>query len=262
MTSLALRAEANLLERLRIHARAAGGSFHESLALFNATAPANVRAFNQVVVKRFDTSVVAEFRNVIESYGDRKTRVTGLDNVIGEHEQLILAAGLERQGVGGIPSLALTSLDISPGGASVDILPVDDDATLADHVMIVASAFDFERDVLATVFTARLFDEAAWSAYIGYVDGEPVATTQLVVSDGVAGLYYVGTLEGHRGRGYGDAVTRHAIIQGGKRGCDISTLQASPAGYPVYKRMGFEDCGYYRSYIPAAHALANNANSR
>lgn len=251
MTDLAQRAEGNLLERLRIHARAAGGSFHESPQLFNATAPANVRAFNQIVVKRFDESVGAEFRDVIGRYGGRKMRVTGLEHVIGEHEQVILAAGLERQGSGGIPSLALTSLDIAPGGASVDIRAVHDEATLADHVMLVSSAFDFVRDVLANVFTTRLFDEPAWSAYVGYVDGAPVATTQLMVKDGVAGLYYVGTLEQHRGRGYGDALTRHAIIEGAKLGCDISTLQASPAGYPVYKKIGFEDVGYYRSYVPA-----------
>jgi ribosomal protein S18 acetylase RimI-like enzyme len=247
MTDLAQRAENNLFERLRVHARAAGGSFHESPALFNATAPANIRAFNQIVARRFDPSLAAELRKVVESYAGRKTRLTALEHVVGDHEQLILGSGLQRQG--GIPSLALTSIDIAPAGAPLEIREVEDEATLADHVMLVSCAFDFVQDALATVFTTRL--EPAWSAYVGYVEDEPVATTQLVAKDGVAGLYYVGTLETHRGRGYGDAITRHAIIEGARLGCDIATLQASPSGYPVYKKIGFEDVGYYLSYLPA-----------
>ena len=36
-----------------------------------------------------------------------------------------------------------------------------------------------------------------------------------------------------------------AVAEGARRGCTHSVLQASPSGYPVYRRMGFTDLGRY-----------------
>jgi ribosomal protein S18 acetylase RimI-like enzyme len=114
----------------------------------------------------------------------------------------------------------------------------------------VQEAFDWEDRALATVFTPRLLDDPYWHAYVAYSDGEPAATTQLIVADGVAGLYYVGTRAAWRSRGLGEAVTRHAVRSGAAPGCDVATLQASPVGYPVYKKIGFRDVAYYQTFVP------------
>jgi hypothetical protein len=34
-----------------------------------------------------------------------------------------------------------------------------------------------------------------------------------------------------------------ALAEGRDRGCDISTLQATTLGYPVYARLGYRDVG-------------------
>lgn len=78
-----------------------------------------------------------------------------------------------------------------------------------------------------------MLDTAGWLAYVGHVDGEPVTTTQLIVDGDVAGLYYVGTMESARGRGYGEAITRHAMGEAASLGCSRTTLQASPMGLPI-----------------------------
>ena len=50
-------------------------------------------------------------------------------------------------------------------------------------------------------------DERIVYRYLGYYDGEPVATGQLVYEDGVAGLYNICTVAGFRRKGVGPAFT-------------------------------------------------------
>ena len=41
------------------------------------------------------------------------------------------------------------------------------------------------------------------------------------------------------------AYLRAGVAEGARRGCTNSILQASDAGYPIYRRMGFVDLGRY-----------------
>lgn len=77
--------------------------------------------------------------------------------------------------------------------------------------------------------------------YLSRLDGRPVATSELYVSAGVAGLYFVGTLSGARGRGIARAVALAALRDASEMGYRIGTLQATPAGTPVYRRLGFRE---------------------
>lgn len=95
------------------------------------------------------------------------------------------------------------------------------------------------------ILTSRL------RGFVGYVDGRPVATSALIVSDGVAGVYNVATLPEYRKRGLGEAMTWHAVREGAASGCVIGSLQASAMGQPVYARMGFRNIAPYETYVPA-----------
>jgi predicted GNAT family acetyltransferase len=87
--------------------------------------------------------------------------------------------------------------------------------------------------------------------YSGLVDGAVVATSILVATGAVAGIYWVATIEEQRGRGYGEALTWAAAAGGRELGCAIASLQASKAGRPVYARMGFEHVLDYEYLHPA-----------
>ena len=76
--------------------------------------------------------------------------------------------------------------------------------------------------------------------YAGLVEGVTVATSMLVATGSVAGVYWVATIEEYRGRGYGEALTWAAVTGGRGAGCKIASLQASKLGRPVYERMGFD----------------------
>ena len=76
--------------------------------------------------------------------------------------------------------------------------------------------------------------------YAGLVKGRVVATSMMVATGIIAGIYWVATIESQRGRGYGEALTWASIEGGRDFGCTVASLQASDLGRPVYERMGFE----------------------
>lgn len=57
--------------------------------------------------------------------------------------------------------------------------------------------------------------------------------------DGDAGLFFVATLPEARGRGLSYSLIGQAMTEARDRGCDISTLQGTRMGEPVYERLGY-----------------------
>jgi ribosomal protein S18 acetylase RimI-like enzyme len=90
----------------------------------------------------------------------------------------------------------------------------------------------------------EVFDtDSVWerfAAYVGYVDGEPVATAATVMAYDAIGVYNVATLPDNQRLGYGEAVMRYALEDARREhGIERSILQSTPAGYKLYERMGY-----------------------
>jgi len=77
--------------------------------------------------------------------------------------------------------------------------------------------------------------------YLGYLDGQPVATATVLYSDGVAGIYNIATLPEARGRRMGSMMTAAPLIDARERGYKVGILHSTQMGYNVYKRLGFEE---------------------
>ena len=86
-------------------------------------------------------------------------------------------------------------------------------------------------------------------AFLALLDGEPVGIAMTMVSHGVAGIYWVGSLEQARGKGIGRAVTVAATNAGFDLGADVASLQASPMGKPIYEAMGYETAFEYQMWM-------------
>jgi hypothetical protein len=89
-------------------------------------------------------------------------------------------------------------------------------------------------------------------AFLAYWDGRPVSIAMTIVSHGVAGIYWVGSVEEARGRGLGWTVTAAAVNAGLDLGAEIASLQASPMGETLYTAMGFEKVFTYQLLMAAA----------
>lgn len=74
--------------------------------------------------------------------------------------------------------------------------------------------------------------------------GRMVATSLVYLHDGLAGIYGVSTLPGHRGRGLGAHLTAEPLRIAWGLGYSTGLLQASEMGAPVYERIGFRTHGH------------------
>ena len=101
-------------------------------------------------------------------------------------------------------------------------------------------------------------DSPQW-LYVGYLEGEPVATAEATVADGAAGLYNISTRPPYRGRGIGSMMTWRPLHDALARGCDLGVLQAAPEGVSIYRRLGFRPFGDITEYKPRRRGPAGEA---
>ena len=149
-----------------------------------------------------------------------------------------------------IPGMALAPIPPAPEGAPpVEVREVDA-STFDAFVELNAASFDIPLDACRRTITPRLLEspDARW--YLGLAGGTPVATSVLFVTDRIAGVHFVSTDAAYRGRGIGEAMTRHAVLEGAKLGLTAGYLEASEMGYPIYQRMGFRHVTGYKTYVP------------
>jgi GNAT superfamily N-acetyltransferase len=142
-------------------------------------------------------------------------------------------------------------------GPGVEVRRLDDSAEAADYWRIAAASYEdigFPSEVFAGYTEAERLVGGEIVAFLGRVEGEPAAIGMTIVTDGVAGIYWIGALATARGRGLGRAVTAAAIDAGFGLGADIASLQASPMGKPIYEAMGFETIYDYRLILSPAPA--------
>ena len=155
----------------------------------------------------------------------------------------------------GPPAMVLEPIPPSSDGEALPpglvIEPVLDAAAVSEAVDLAAAGFGMPIELCRKILAPAVLDDPMVSVVVGRVDGEPVSTATLVVTDEVAGVYTVATPEAHRGRGYGAAVTAAVVEEGRGRGCTMASLQASPMGGPVYARMGFRTVAGYHHLVGA-----------
>ena len=158
--------------------------------------------------------------------------------------------GLEEVPAVSWPAMVITDLPGAlqlPGG--LEIRRVADPEALADHLCATGG----DPAVTATWLGPGILDDPAWSLFVGYVDGQPVARSMGFCHDGTVGVYNVGTRESVRRRGYGWALTEAALIVGADAGCTVATLQSSAMAQSMYEAHGFRTLFGYRAFrlVPA-----------
>jgi GNAT superfamily N-acetyltransferase len=79
--------------------------------------------------------------------------------------------------------------------------------------------------------------------YVADLDGEPASVLSILPVDGDACVWAVATLPAARGRGLAGRLMHRALWDARSAGCDLSTLQATKMGEPVYTRLGYAHHG-------------------
>lgn len=151
-----------------------------------------------------------------------------------------------------MPMTGMVASELAP---PVRPLPELEFRTVADAEMrdavgdINAAGYDIPGEAMRAATTVpSLWD--GMIGVVGLVDGVPVSTASVVPVDGVAYVALVATMPSHQGRGYAEAVMRRVLDQAREAWGTVRTvLHATPAGNPVYTRMGYRPTSTFHVYV-------------
>ena len=133
--------------------------------------------------------------------------------------------------------------------AGYTVKEVENKEQIKDFIPIIKEAFDKESYVANKLFSSKeVLIAKNVKSFLIYKGDKAVSAAITVMSEEVAGIYYVGTLESERGKGLGSYIVRASTNKGFKEGKDAVILQASKLGESVYKKLGYKTITYYRTY--------------
>jgi ribosomal protein S18 acetylase RimI-like enzyme len=163
------------------------------------------------------------------------------------------SAGLETFGEPAPEMICTGPVDV-PRPDGIDIRIVTTDAAVADFAAVTGAAYatygmpvETAADLLS--LPHRVLAAPHLVAVVAYDADEPLAAAMTFLSHGIAGLYWVGTVERARRSGLGRAVTAAVTNISFDRGASLVTLQASVMGEPVYRAMGYQSLYHYEDWV-------------
>jgi len=195
-------------------------------------------------------------RSVVNSvtYRDAASLGAALDELATAHEQAGVRAWTVWVPEGDRDAASLLEaaghrLDSTPAAMVLDLaglpdpdtrdLDWDDQASPADMARVNDDAYGFEEPTFGAALAA-LPGDMALRLYQARVDGELASVLATVDEGDDCGIYLVGTLSEHRGKGLAGRLLHAALAEARERGLQTSSLQATKLGYPVYERLGYE----------------------
>lgn len=206
--------------------------------------------FNVVLRAAFDTDTLdAQIEATLAPFRARNVPVRWW--VCPSTRPTNLGTHLERHGLTHIEDAPGMAIDLDAMNEAIPVPErlvvrrVEDAATLAQFVDAYVRTFAIgtrKARIWSELF-ARLCDPAGpFPHYVALLDGEPVATANMLLGGGAAGLYHLGTVAEARGQGIGAAITLAPLRDARALGYQIGTLQSTPMGYRMYRRVGFAEC--------------------
>lgn len=167
---------------------------------------------------------------------------------VGPHCPSELPELLERKGFGfryQSPAMAVDLARWTDSRSALDVRPVEHMRQFEDWLLAAVPGFGMPDSVADFMRVSQagigFGDSAPMMNFTAYEEGRPVACSTVAFGEDLAGVYTVATLPEARGKGFGAAVTAACMREAVDRGFDTAMLFASKMGYPVYKKLGFED---------------------
>lgn len=246
----------NFAEATRELARRAGGAVHDEdgLLLFagNHPLPVLVNGAFRTGPKACDAPTVLARADAF--FG---ARGRGYSVLCRAHADTDLAEAAEAAGLhafGNSPAMVLERRlpdGAPPPGVALRRVESADDARAFGEVMGTAYAtYGMPVECApALVGTLDVLRAPHVVTFVAEVDGAVAAGAMVIVTHGVAGVYWVGTRPEGRGKGLAELCTRAAGNAGFDLGARVAGLQASVMGEPIYRRMGYVEVTRYPNFV-------------
>jgi GNAT superfamily N-acetyltransferase len=151
-------------------------------------------------------------------------------------------------------AIELQTLDetlYSPASLTIERVREEEGLRTWLRIMTIGSEMPEEGLTLLLELVSRhgFKDSPSVHYYLGVLDDKPVATSLLYLGGGVAGIYNVATLSEVRRQGIGSALTVAPLLQARHWGYRIGTLQSTPMGLNLYRRLGFREYCTFQAYF-------------
>jgi len=147
-----------------------------------------------------------------------------------------------------VPGMAVTPDELRDSPAEVEIVRVETAEEVERSLALAALGFGVPADVIRPVYTLDFIQLEGWAYYIASTGGTDVSVAAGFTVDGSVGIFNVATPAKHRGRGYGSAITAHAVREGFETGAEFAYLESSAMGESVYRRLGFREVETYTMF--------------
>jgi ribosomal protein S18 acetylase RimI-like enzyme len=121
----------------------------------------------------------------------------------------------------------------------LDVQRVSGEASRRAFCELGSSCFNVPHAWFREVFdSGPIWEE--FRGYVGFAEGEAVATAAVVAASGALGVYNVATLPGWQRRGYGEAIMRAALDDTRRQHpIERTILQSTMQGLGLYLRLGY-----------------------
>ncbi|MDQ3586853.1 MAG: GNAT family N-acetyltransferase [Actinomycetota bacterium] len=238
------RMQRSMREEFRLMPEATGGTLLERDGVIATIVPAvPERSLPNSVLYEDEDALASLLEELAEAYHQAGVRAWTVW-VPRRHERT--RALLERSGhvLDGDPAAMVADLATVEAPREDDPVP-DAEPRLEDLGRLNDLAYG-TGDQLARVIGKGEADPA--HVYLASEGGRTVAGLITADHDGDCSVWWVATAPEARGRGLASGLMRHALAGGRERGCDISTLQASKLGRPVYEALGYRAFGVFEMW--------------
>jgi GNAT superfamily N-acetyltransferase len=135
----------------------------------------------------------------------------------------------------GVALAALGEAPPQPAGLEITVGEGSDAGRLNDL------AYGYEAEAFAAALRQPTVPPVEWT--YGFIDGEACGVVGAIEAEGDLVITAVATRPQMQGRGIAGAILHKVLRTGRDRGFESASLQASRAGAPLYRRLGFADLG-------------------
>ncbi|HYP06241.1 MAG TPA: GNAT family N-acetyltransferase [Bryobacteraceae bacterium] len=140
--------------------------------------------------------------------------------------------------------------------ASMTFDRVGNERTRLEFAHIASVVFSLAFTTAKQIYGSSRLWRPPSHGWIGYFEGKPVSIVTVVIAEGAAGVYSLGTLPQHQGCGFGETLLRHALEEARKEfGIERTVLQATPQGSHLYLRMGYRIVTKFSIFMREGSAL-------
>ena len=125
----------------------------------------------------------------------------------------------------------------------VVVQPVETRDDARDMAAVLAAGYQIPLESALRAVPLETARVPGIEIHLARVEGKAVSTVSTTRHDRIVGIWAMATLPEQQGKGVGKALLSQVMDAHRHRGAETFFLGATPAGFPLYERLGYRDFG-------------------